>query len=64
MTLAITRRTNQAVTAATAETVELIQNRRRSNAAGLHFTKPRGGRQAVDRLAIRESFMSFGEDDE
>lgn len=60
MTLAIERRTMKA----TDETVQLIQDRRRSNAAGLHFTKPRGGRKAVDRLAIRESFMSFGDSDD
>lgn len=58
MTLAIERRAAKA----TDETVQLIQDRRRSNAAGLHYTKPRGGRRDVNRQAIRESYASFDDD--
>ena len=45
--------------------VARVQERRRSNAAGLHGVRARGGRSDVRRLAIRESFASTvsGEDD-
>jgi hypothetical protein len=63
MTLAVQRTTG----AMTDEHVIQIQQRRRSNAAGLHGIRIRGGRRAIDALAISESLASWytpGEDDE
>lgn len=60
MTLAVSRKTT--ITITVPEVVILVQERRRSNAAGLHYGRPRGNRKAVARAAIDESMLSFGDE--